>query len=487
LLDADLGVVAVWDRGSVVRAEPTQVFPHPSDPTAFLLKFPTTVQVLRVNPAGLTLTADPDPLLSTMAEIQTARPFLWNGHPTLLVVDRFGGIMAQTLDPSPQVLFDSTSTVRSRFHGVACDAAGTCFTVDRTTGDVWQLDDQGRLVAQVASEALGSFCPEGTELCAGTGNALARFGAQRSLIVGDDGSFYPVGQRAARLEVMDAQGISTPGDRIAYAEGGLLLVRAMTSGGCHYLGKDAQGREVPWSTCDSFSGGANESVVNETTFDPARGFYVDPSDWVKNTVNTFGQGVRYLKVDGDEILVATNETGWIRVFLRPSGATDFGLVADNRPVAGADIHYGRNCPALDVRVDPGGASPVEKVLIYRGCLARNNEGGRLEGWRLVPASGGALPFELSSAWEVLAGRSPTAVHFVDRPGGELGTLVVGDLWGHLYLFDATNPSVPPVEQYRSESLRGAVAPEGFEYFQDTAGKGHLYVTTGRGHYRYRFN
>ncbi|MCH9647461.1 MAG: hypothetical protein K0U98_04430 [Deltaproteobacteria bacterium] len=482
LLDQNLAEIAVYDPGNLVKGTPSQVFAHPTDPELVLLQFPSSVQAMRIDPAGPFLVLIDPPVYTASAQIQTARPLLWQGQATLLTVNRYGGIQAQTLGATPQVLFDSTSSVRSLFHGVSCDGAGSCYTINRTNGEVWQLDGQGKLATLVSQEAFGSFCPEATESCAqAPGNALSRFGALRSLIVDDDGSLYPVGQRAARLEVIDAQGESSPGNRIAYSEGGLLLVRDMRSGGCHYLGAD-----TPWSDCDSFNFGVNDNVLNRKTLDPSLGtLYVDVADWVKNAGNTFGHNLRYLEVDGDEIVVATNEAGWIRIFQRPSGSNDFDLVADNRPIPGQDIHYGRGCPALDVRVDPAGAHGVEKLVVYRGCLAQNNTGGSLEGWSLV-ASGGALPYDLLPSWSLLQDLSPTAVHFIDQPGDELGTLVVGDIWGHLYLFDATDPSVPPTQLLRTESLRGAVATEGFEYFQDSSGDGHLYVTTGRGHYRYLF-
>ena len=64
-------------------------------------------------------------------------------------------------------------------------------------------------------------------------------------------------------------------------------------------------------------------------------------------------------------------------------------------------------------------------------------------------------------------------------------LFVGDLWGHLYQFSyAPDSGAAPTQEMRTASLRGAVGPEGLVYFTK-AGEGYLYVTTARGHYKYR--
>ena len=489
LLDQDLGIVATYDLAAAAQNPPTQVFQHPTDPSLFIVRYRTRIDVLKIDTSGPNPTIVQDqtdiaPL--TSSQVQTARPFLWQGNPVLLVIGQYGDMLVQSLlDGS--TLFDNSASVRSKFHGVSCDNSGVCFTINRKSGEVWQLDDQGQLNQLVATEAEGSFCPLGTEICSielGR-NTRSTFGGLRSLIIGDDGSLYPVAQRAARLKVVDAQGQATRGNKIAYVEGGIVVIRTMNPTGCHYLGQT-----VPWTSCDTFTMNSLNGVVNPKTFDAEFGAQVvNLEDWVKTPVNNLGHNIRYLEVEGDELIVVTNGAGWIRVYHQPSGGSVFTLIADNTPIVGVNNHFGRNCPALDVRVDPSGADPVDKLEIFRGCLAKDNEGGSLEGWKLVPGSG-SPPYEPTQIWNTLRNMSPTSARIVDEAGPDFGKLAVGDLWGHLHFFDAPF-GVQPSLLMRTESLRGAVGPEGIEYFlsPDGAGgfEGHLYVATGRGHYRFSIN
>jgi hypothetical protein len=196
----------------------------------------------------------------------------------------------------------------------------------------------------------------------------------------------------------------------------------------------------------------------------------------------FGRSVQFVQVGQARSIIVAGIDGWVATYRERMTEGKYYLAVDENL-------GGRNCYGLDVKR----GERKGELVIYRGLISWKDRGGCLERWRLVHSKAKrtsprrtsghqSLPrFSYVLDWRMLLDRPIMGVRYIGEAGPDQGRLIVGDVYGHVYVYNAKNDrSSQPQLLMRTKALKGAAGANGFLYHQDlTSGERTITFSTAR--------